>query len=73
MLEELKVLAQHFPQIPLETLLQWATYGGARALRKEEELGVLEAGKRPGLVLIENLDLQQLKLTADTTARTLIE
>ena len=71
-LEELKTLAQHFPQIPLETLLQWATYGGAQALRKEQELGVLEPGKRPGLVLIENLDLRRLKLTAGATARTMI-
>jgi cytosine/adenosine deaminase-related metal-dependent hydrolase len=70
--EELKTLAHHFPQIPLDTLLQWATHGGAQALRKEQELGVLEAGKRPGLVLIENLDLHQLKLTAGATARTLI-
>ena len=71
-LEELKTLAQHFPQIPLETLLQWATYGGAQALRKERELGLLEAGKRPGLLLIENLDLHRLKLTPDATARTMI-
>ncbi|MDR2448983.1 MAG: amidohydrolase family protein [Prevotellaceae bacterium] len=71
-LEELKTLAQHFPQIPLETLLQWATYGGAQALRKERELGLLETGKRPGLALIENLDLHQLKLTADATSRTMI-
>ncbi|MDR0692683.1 MAG: amidohydrolase family protein [Prevotellaceae bacterium] len=71
-LEELKTLARHFPQIPLETLLQWATYGGAQALRKERELGLLEAGKQPGLVLIENLDLHRLKLTPDATARTII-
>jgi cytosine/adenosine deaminase-related metal-dependent hydrolase len=67
-LEELKTLAQHFPQIPLATLLQWATYGGAQALRKEQELGRLEAGKRPGLVLIENLDLHRPALTPDATA-----
>jgi cytosine/adenosine deaminase-related metal-dependent hydrolase len=72
-LEELKTLAQHFPQIPLDTLLQWATYGGAQALRKEQELGLLETGRRPGLVLIENLDLHQLKFTADATAKTMIE
>ena len=71
-LEELKTLAQHFPQIPLETLLQWATYGGAQALRKERELGLLEAGKRPGLLLIENLDLHQLKLTPDATVKKFI-
>jgi cytosine/adenosine deaminase-related metal-dependent hydrolase len=71
-LEELKTLAQHFPQIPLGTLLQWATHGGAQALRKEQELGLLEAGKRPGLVLLENLDLHHLQLTASATATTMI-
>jgi cytosine/adenosine deaminase-related metal-dependent hydrolase len=72
-LEELKTLAQHFPQIPLETLLQWATYGGAQALRKEHELGLLEAGRRPGLLLIENLDLHKLTLTPDATAKRLTD
>jgi cytosine/adenosine deaminase-related metal-dependent hydrolase len=72
-LEELKTLARYFPQIPLDTLLQWATYGGARALRKEQALGLLEAGRQPGLVLLENLDLNTLKLTPETTSRTLME
>jgi cytosine/adenosine deaminase-related metal-dependent hydrolase len=71
-LEELKTLARHFPQIPLETLLQWATYGGAQALRKELDLGLLAVGRRPGLTLIENLDLHRLQLTAAATARTMI-
>jgi cytosine/adenosine deaminase-related metal-dependent hydrolase len=71
-LEELKTLAHCFPQIPLETLLQWATYGGACALRKEQELGLLEAGRQPGLALLENMDLNTLKLTPETTARTII-
>jgi cytosine/adenosine deaminase-related metal-dependent hydrolase len=71
-LEELKTLAQHFPQIPLGVLLQWATYGGAQALRQEHELGFLEVGRRPGLLLLENLDLHHLQLTADTTARIMV-
>jgi cytosine/adenosine deaminase-related metal-dependent hydrolase len=68
-LEELKTLSFAFPQIPLETLLQWATYGGAYALRMEQELGLIEAGRRPGLALLENMDLKALKLTPETTIR----
>ncbi len=70
-LEELKTITQHFPQIPLQILLRWATLNGARALQKEKELGSIEIGKRPGLVLIENVDLQNLRLTKESTAKVL--
>jgi cytosine/adenosine deaminase-related metal-dependent hydrolase len=71
-LKELKTLERHFPQIPLDTLLQWATYGGAQALRKEHELGLLAPGRRPGLLLMENVDLLRLRLTPDATAKRLV-
>jgi cytosine/adenosine deaminase-related metal-dependent hydrolase len=72
-LEELKTLTRYFPHIPLTTLLTWATQGGAQALRKEQELGTLEVGKRPGLVLLENIDLHGFKLTETSTAIALTE
>jgi cytosine/adenosine deaminase-related metal-dependent hydrolase len=54
--EEIKTLRTHFPSVPLETMLGWATLGGARALRREDLLGSFEKGKRPGGVLLdENL------------------
>ena len=55
-LEEIKTLQQHFPFITLETMLQWATINGARALQMENELGSFEKGKKPGIVLIDHLN-----------------
>jgi cytosine/adenosine deaminase-related metal-dependent hydrolase len=55
-LDEMKSLHQHFPSITLEELLQWATVNGARALEIENQFGSFEKGKKPGIVLIKNLD-----------------
>lgn len=71
MIEELKTITKHFPQIPLRALLEWATLHGARALGKEQELGSLCAGKRPGVVLIENVDFATMQLTNDSKVTTI--
>ena len=52
MMEEIKTVKKYFPLIPLPTILQWATFNGARALGIEEKFGSFEKGKKPGLVLI---------------------
>jgi cytosine/adenosine deaminase-related metal-dependent hydrolase len=70
-LEELKTLTRYFPQIPLAALLQWATAGGAQALRMEHEFGTVETGKRLRLVLLENLDLPNCRITEETTVKPL--
>jgi imidazolonepropionase-like amidohydrolase len=36
-------------------MLTWITSNGARALQMEDTLGSIEKGKKPGLVLIENM------------------
>ena len=51
--EEMKTLQKNFSSLSTETLLQWATINGARALQMDNELGSFEKGKRPGIVLIE--------------------
>ena len=51
---EINTIQQHFPQIPLATVLQWATINGAKTLGIDDAFGSFEKGKRPGLVLIEN-------------------
>ena len=56
-LEEMKTIARYQSFIPLETLVEWACLNGAKALGFEQELGSLEAGKKPGLNLV-SLDKQ---------------
>ena len=54
-LDELKTIQKHGPNIPLDEMLGWATLNGARALQMEKHLGSFEAGKKPGIVVIENV------------------
>lgn len=52
--KELKTIRDHFPALKPETILQWATLNGAKALQWDDELGSFEKGKKPGIVLLEN-------------------
>jgi cytosine/adenosine deaminase-related metal-dependent hydrolase len=61
-LDELRTLQENRPDLPLESLISWATINGARALCEDSWAGSIEPGKKPGLLLIENLDLMNLKL-----------
>lgn len=62
-LDELKTIANHFPEIPSQTLLKWATQNGARFMGIEANFGTLEVGKRPGLnhIACEGFDLRSAK------------
>jgi cytosine/adenosine deaminase-related metal-dependent hydrolase len=55
MLDELKKIQAHNPEIPLAEMLTWITSNGARALQMEDTLGSIEKGKKPRLVFIENM------------------
>ncbi len=59
-LEELKVIHQEFPELDFNETIKWATLNGAKALNLESELGSLEVGKKPGLVLLEGMDTFKL-------------
>jgi len=56
-LEELKTIQKNNPHLDGQEMLRWATINGARALRFDDTLGSIEAGKRPGLVLLEQAGL----------------
>jgi cytosine/adenosine deaminase-related metal-dependent hydrolase len=71
MLDELKRIQLHNPQIPIAEMLTWITSNGARALQMEDKLGSIEVGKKPGLVLIENL-LGQHQLTSNSFAKRIL-
>ncbi len=71
-LSELKILQHHFPSVSLGELIRWATINGARALGEEQQYGKIEPGMKPGLLLLENLDLINLKLLPETTVTRLI-
>jgi cytosine/adenosine deaminase-related metal-dependent hydrolase len=61
-LDEIKMIREHFPSIPFEEILQWATSNGSKALQMEDQLGSFEKGKKPGVVLIneKSLSLERL-------------
>lgn len=78
-LEEMKTIAKHFPEIPFETLLRWATKNGAEFLEMEKDLpagkagiGTIEKGKKPGLNLITGIDVEQMKLTESAEVQKLV-
>ena len=69
MVRELYCLQEHFPDVPLEELLEWACRNGARFLGKEDVLGSFAPGSKAGVVLIDNL--QDGRLTAESHSRRL--
>ena len=72
MVEEIKCIQGHFPHIPLEEILTWSTLNGAQALGKEELFGSLTPGKTPGVVLIDNIDFENMKLTDSSHSKRII-
>lgn len=56
MVKELVCLHANFPEVPMAEMLGWACMNGAEFLSKADELGSLSAGKRPGIVLVRNID-----------------
>lgn len=57
--------------VPLNELLTWATKGGAEALGIEH-LGEIAIGKRPGIVVIRDADLHNLRLTSESYAERIV-
>ncbi len=66
--EEIKCITQYFPNIPLQEMLEWSSFNGAKFLGKEAQLGSFETGKKPGVVLIDNIDYSRMKLTKESSS-----
>lgn len=70
MVKELYCLHENFPEVPMTQLLEWACSNGAEFLKKDE-LGSIAAGKRPGIVLIDNVDADG-NLTSESRSERII-
>jgi len=70
-LEELKTLSAHFPQLELPELIKWGTLNGAKALGFNN-LGSIQINSKPGINLLYDLDLHNHKLTKETKIRVII-
>jgi cytosine/adenosine deaminase-related metal-dependent hydrolase len=71
-LSEMKTIQENFPEIKFEEMICWATLNGAKALGFEKELGSFEPSKKPGVLLLENIDLQNLKIIEGTRVKRLM-
>jgi cytosine/adenosine deaminase-related metal-dependent hydrolase len=71
-LSEMKIIQAHFPSVKLEELIRWATINGAEALGEGDKFGTIETGKKPGLLLIDDLDLVNFRLLDETKVKRLM-
>jgi cytosine/adenosine deaminase-related metal-dependent hydrolase len=71
-LDEMKEIQGAAPAIRFETVLQWATLNGARALGMDKILGTIEKGKNPGLVNIRVFDFEHERLLPESKSARLI-
>jgi cytosine/adenosine deaminase-related metal-dependent hydrolase len=71
-LEELKTLQRFFPSVPLTDLIRWSTWNGASALGQEDRFGTIQPGKKPGLILLQDIDLQNMRLLPESYATRLL-
>ena len=67
MVKEMYCLHKNFPEVPLGEILTWASLNGARFLAKDDQLGSIVPGKKPGIVRISNVD-ETGCVTADSSS-----
>lgn len=64
--EEAKCIHKIAPRIPLVKVLDWLTFQGAVAIGQEARLGSFRIGSKPGVNLINELDLPHLLLKKES-------
>ena len=71
MVKEMACLHENFPDVPMNEILVWASANGARFLAKDDVLGSIVPGKKPGLVYIENVDSEG-NVTAESCSKRIV-
>lgn len=70
-LDEMKTIFKHCSWLRLEEVLPWATLNGARFFGWDKQLGSLEPGKKPGINVLEDVDIKELSIHEKTSVRKL--
>jgi len=71
-LDELKTIWTSVPFVPLNETLKWATFNGAEFLKQSHKLGTIEKGKNPGILLLENMNIEKKQFTREASVHVLI-
>ena len=69
MIGEIECLHRNFPEVSMNEIFKWASLNGARFLSKENELGSFSPGKRPGIVLVTDVDAEGCVTALSKTRR----
>lgn len=70
-LDEIKTIWANVPYLPLHELLKWATLNGAEFLQIKNTCGSIEKGKTPGLLILENVNVEGMQITRDVAVKKL--
>lgn len=70
--EEIKTLAAAYPEIQLEEWIQMACFNGAMVFGLEDQIGSFLPGKKPGIILLEKLSLNPLKIKKESLSRRIV-
>ncbi|MFT6815577.1 MAG: cytosine/adenosine deaminase-related metal-dependent hydrolase, partial [Sphingobacteriales bacterium] len=70
--EELKLLAMSMGHHNIQDLLEWGSLNGSKMLGIDKRFGTIAKGKKPGLNLIQYVDLENLQLTENSQVLKLI-
>jgi len=71
-LEEMKTLSHAYPDITLEELIIMSTINGAKALGLEKQIGSFETGKKPGIILLEGINMEKMRIEKNSRSRRII-
>jgi hypothetical protein len=71
-LEWMKAIQRANSKVSLDDLIRLFSLETARVLGCQDEMGTLDPGKRPGILLIDRMDYRNLKLSPDSRVKRLI-